>query len=97
MFFAREKKLGFMCVLKKMSKKQIKELKREEHVIRELKIQIYLNHKHLTAMHGYFHDKDYIYLILECLPDGNLSQIKKRKKTSEKETANILKQVCEGL
>lgn len=48
-------------------------------------------------MYGYFHDKDYIYLILEYLPDGNLSQIKKRKKTSEKETANILQQVCEGL
>lgn len=53
-----------MCVLKKMSKKRIKDLKREEHVIRELKIQLYLNHKHLTAMYGYFHDKDYIYLIL---------------------------------
>ncbi len=53
-------------------------------MIRELKIQIYLNHKHLTSMYGYFHDKDHIYLILEYLPDGNLSQIKKRKKTSEK-------------
>ena len=83
-FFAREKKLGFMCVLKKMSKKRIKEQQREEHVIRELKIQMYLNHKHLTAMYGYFHDKDFIYLILEYLPDGNLSQIKRRKKTSEK-------------
>lgn len=71
-----------MCVLKKMSKKRIKDQKREEHVIRELKIQLYLNHKHLTAMYGYFHDKDNIYLILEYLPDGNLSQIKKRKKTS---------------
>jgi len=69
-----------MCVLKKMSKKRIREAKVEEHIIREIKLQTYLCNEHITSLYGFFHDEEYLYLIMELLPDGSLQQIKKKKK-----------------
>ena len=80
-----------------MSKKRIRDAKVEEHILREIKIQSYLNHPHLTSLYGYFHDQEYLYLVLEALPDGSLQNVKKKKKLSEKESASIIKQVAEGL
>lgn len=80
-----------------MSKKRIKELKVENHVLREIKIQSYLSHSNLTALFGYFHDEDNLYLIIEALPDGSLQQVKKKRKMPERETAAIVKQVTDGL
>lgn len=54
-------------------------MKLEQHLLREIKIQSYLNHKHITSLYGFFDDQSYIYLIIELLPDGNL-QVKKKKK-----------------
>jgi len=96
-FIAVERVLGFVCVIKKMSKKRIREAKVEEHIIREIKLQTYLNHSHITSLYGYFHDEDHLYLVLELLPDGSLQQVKKKKKMPEKETADIVRQVAEGL
>ena len=64
---------------------------------REIKLQSYLNHGHCTAIYGYFHDQDYLYLILELLPDGSLQQVKKKRKLPEKDAAAIVRQVAEGL
>lgn len=80
-----------------MSKKRIKELKVEEHVIREIKLQTYFTHCHLTSLYGYFHDETHLYLILELLPDGSLQQVKKKKKLPEKEAADIVRQTALGL
>lgn len=96
-FAAQEKQLGFMCVIKKMSKRRIREAKVEEHIIREIKLQSYLNHSHCTSLYGYFHDEDSLYLVLELLPDGSLQQVKKKRKLPEKEAADIIRQVAEGL
>jgi aurora kinase, other len=63
-----------------MSKKRIKELKVENHILCEIKIQSYLSHSNLTALFGYFHDEEYLYLIIEALPDGSLQQVKKKRK-----------------
>ena len=57
MYIAQEKKIGFVCVIKKMSKKRIRTAKVEEHVLREIKIQSYLHNKNLTSLFGYFHDE----------------------------------------
>ena len=51
----------------------------------------------MTALFGYFHDEEYLYLIIEALPDGSLQQVKKKKKLPEKEAAAIIKQVSVGL
>jgi serine/threonine protein kinase len=90
---AQEKNIGFICVIKKMSKQRIRDTKVEEHILREIKIQSYLNHGNLTALYGYFQDEEYLYLVLEALPDGSLQQVKKKRKLPEKETAAIVKQV----
>jgi serine/threonine protein kinase len=52
----------------------------EEHITREIKLQSYLNHSHCTSLYGYFHDQDFLYLIMELLPDGSLQQVKKKRK-----------------
>jgi serine/threonine protein kinase len=96
-FLAQEKAIGFVCVIKKMSKRRIKETKVEEHVLREIKIQSYLNHGSLTALYGCFQDEENLYLVLEALPEGSLQQVKKKRKLPEREAAGIVRQVSEGL
>jgi serine/threonine protein kinase len=66
-------------------------------LIREIKIQSFLNHKHLTSLYGYFYDAKDIYLIIEAMPDGSLSQTNKKKKLSEIEVSRIIRQICDGL
>lgn len=63
-YLAQEKMLGLICVIKKMSKKRIREANVVEHIVREIKLQSYLNHSHITSLYGYFHDEDYLYLIM---------------------------------
>ena len=96
-YIAQQKKIGFVCVIKKMSKKRIKDAKVEQHILRQIKIQSCLNHKNLTSLFGYFHDEENLYLILEALPDGSLQNVKKKKKLPEKQAASIIRQVVEGL
>ena len=96
-YMAMEKSLGLLCVLKKMSKKRIRDAKVMEHIIREIKLQSYLSHAHLTSLYGYFDDEENLYLVMELLPDGSLQQVKKKKKLPEQEAALIVKQVAVGL
>jgi serine/threonine protein kinase len=72
-------------------------MKVENHILREIKIQFYLNHPNLTSLFGYFNDEENLYLVIEALPDGSLQQVKKKRKLPEKETAAIIKQVSVGL
>ena len=52
-------------------------------MIREIKVQSFLKHRHLTSLYGFFSDEHFIYLILELLPDGSLNQNKGKKKLAE--------------
>jgi serine/threonine protein kinase len=79
-FLAQEKVTGLMVVLKKLQKKKIIEKKLEEQLIREIKIQSFLQHRHLTSIYGFFSDESCIYLILEVMPDGSLMQVRKKRK-----------------
>lgn len=65
-------------------------------MFREIKIQSYLVHKHITNLYGVFHDEHKIYLIMECMPDGSMYSNGK-KRISENEAAFLIAQVCEGL
>ena len=58
-------------------------MKVEEHLLREIKIQSFLKHRHLTSLYGFFSDENYVYLILELMPDGSIMQVKKKRKISE--------------
>lgn len=96
-FLAREKKSRFLCVIKKLLKKRIKDLKIEEHIVREIKIQGYLSHRNIEPLYGVFEDEDSVNLIMEYMSDGNLVPIIKKRKVTEPQAAAIISQVCEGV
>lgn len=56
-----------------------------------------MSHENLLPLFGIFSDEDYVYLILELMPDGNVQQLRKRKNMSEKQVAYLVRQVAEGL
>ena len=58
---------------------------------------MYMNHRHLTSLYGFFHDENKIYMILEYLSDGSLSYVYRKKKVPEEKTSALLRQVCDGL
>jgi len=57
-----------------MSKREIREGKMLEQLVRELKIQLTLNHPNIVKVYGYFDDLLYFYIIMECALDGRLSE-----------------------
>lgn len=65
--------------------------------MREIKIQTYLTHRHITNLYGFFDDEEYIYLVIEYMSDGSVAQRYGRRKMGEVQVANIVKQICEAL
>jgi len=53
----RHKVTGFVCAMKVMSKKVIKEENYVNQIVRELGIHSYLNHRNVAPLYGYFSDK----------------------------------------
>ena len=75
---AKEKKLNFIVALKIMNKSDLKEPNAQEQILREIKIQSYLDHPNILKLYGYFDDEEKIYLILEYAAWGELySTVKK--------------------
>jgi hypothetical protein len=51
-----------------------------------------MNHENLLALHGFFDDSEYIYLILDYMEEGTLySLMKKQKKLDVNDTAAKVK------
>lgn len=97
---ARDKKLNFIVALKIMKKSALQQPNAQEQILREIKIQSYLNHPNILKLYGFFDDEEKIYLILEYAPWGELySSLKKQENKcfTEKEAANYIKQVAEAL
>ena len=63
-FLVQHKKTGFLCAMKTMEKKQIREEKYEGQIARELSIQFYLSHRNITPLYGYFEDQQNVYLLV---------------------------------
>jgi serine/threonine protein kinase len=61
-----------------IEKQLLKDEEIVEQFIRELKIQIFLNHPHIIKMYGYFDDEKNIYIILEVGTGGQLYHQLKR-------------------
>ncbi len=75
---AKEKELNFIVALKIMNKSDLKEPNAQEQILREIKIQSYLDHPNILKLYGYFDDEEKIYLILEYAAWGELySTVKK--------------------
>lgn len=71
-YLARERASGYIVALKVMFKAQLASAGVEHQVRREVEIQTRLRHPSILRCHGYFHDADRLYLILEYAPGGEL-------------------------
>ena len=92
------KDTGFLCAMKVMSKKQIREEKYENQVARELSIQFYLEHRNVSPLYGYFTDEENMYLLVEFATGGQLLQtLRKAHRMEEPDCSPIIREVCEGL
>ena len=59
---------------------------------------MYLNHPNIVKLYGFFHDKDNLYLIMECCLSGHLLKlIKQRKIFEENEILEIITNVYEAV
>jgi len=93
---AREKKTGTLFALKlidihpsKVSKADIDNLKTEIQIHKEL------DHPHIIKFHGYIHEGNMVYLILDYASNGNLyTYLHKKKSIPEKEVFKFFFQTC---
>jgi serine/threonine protein kinase len=76
---------GFIAALKVIRKIDIDGLKKHEkdqmvnQLIREIKIQMFLDHPNLIKLYSYFQDEYNIYLLMELGCDGQLYDLMKKK------------------
>lgn len=68
----RHKLTGWVCGLKVMEKKEIREQEYVEQIARELSIQFYLEHRNIAQLYGYFQDETKFYLLIEFCTGGQL-------------------------
>jgi calcium-dependent protein kinase len=62
-----------VCALKKIPKRIFEgEMKFINQLIREVKIQSYLDHPNIVQLYAFFSDEEHLYLILELCCGGNL-------------------------
>ena len=67
-------------------------------LIREIKIQTFLNHPNIVKLYTFFCDKQFIYFVLELCYSGQLySFLKKKRKINEPLTKNIIQQSLKAL
>ena len=69
-----------------------------EQFIREIKIQMFLNHPNIMRMYSYFHDEASIFLLLEAGMDKQLmSLLQKNKSLPEAKVASLMRQICNAV
>ena len=94
----KHKKTGFICGMKVMEKKQIREENYVGQIARELSIQFYLSHRNVAPLYGYFSDEKNVYLLVEFCEGGQLlEKLRGERRMKERDVSQIMKQVCEGV
>ena len=97
-YCAMEKKTGFVCAIKVMSKKDIIDFKIEKNFRREVEIQSQLSHPLCSKLYGYFYDSENVYLILEYAIYGELySHLKVKRRFSDDLALHYIYQIAQGL
>ncbi|KAI1805749.1 kinase-like protein [Daldinia bambusicola] len=71
-YLARERHHGFICALKVLHKKELREARVEKQVRREVEIQGSLRHPNVLKLYGHFHDSRRVFLVLEFAGRGEL-------------------------
>ncbi len=67
-------------------------------LIREIKIQMFLNHPNLIKLYSFFSDQYKIYLLMELAPDGQLYEyMRESYKFTEESTSFLMRQTLLGI
>ena len=94
---AVHRRSGFICALKRIPKGNM-EAKLLVQLVREIKIQSFLNHPNIVKLYTFFADSSHIYLVQELCASGQLySLLKKRRKLGEETARVIVGQICKAL
>lgn len=81
-----------------MEKKLLHEEEITSQFIREVKIQMFLNHPNIIKMYGCFDDATNIYILLEVGTGGQLYHyLQKTQPLPEPTIAFIMRQVCDAV
>ncbi|UKJ90199.1 serine/threonine protein kinase [Theileria orientalis] len=97
-FLARERRTGFICVLKCISKAQLVGSGQESMFKREIELHSHLRHPNISCLYTWFTTKTMIFMVIEYCHNGDLfSYLMKRKRLEELEVCQILFQVIWAL
>ncbi|XP_031436251.2 LOW QUALITY PROTEIN: serine/threonine-protein kinase PLK4 [Clupea harengus] len=85
--------------IKTIDKKAMHKAGMVQRVINEVEIQCRLKHPSILELYNYFEDSNYVYLVLEMCPNGEMSRyLKDRKKPfTEKEARHFMQQIVCGM
>jgi polo-like kinase 4 len=87
-------KTNFMCAIKKMPK-YFDDESIVEQLIREIKIQSFLDHPNICQLYTFFQEGDFVYLLIELCNSGNVySMLRKKESFREEKVKSIIRQVC---
>jgi aurora kinase len=78
-FVARHRRSGFICALKRIGKGNM-DPKLLVQLVREIKIQSFLNHPNVVKLYTFFADEAHVYLVQELCYSGQLYTLLKRKR-----------------
>ena len=96
-FVAQHRISGFVCAIKRIHKSKLDE-KMTMQLVRQIKIQSFLNHPNIVRLYTFFSDIKSIYLVQELCYSGELySFLKKKKKVPEDLTRIIVQQISRAL
>uniref|UniRef100_A0A3B0MR33 Aurora kinase n=1 Tax=Theileria annulata TaxID=5874 RepID=A0A3B0MR33_THEAN len=97
-FLARERRTGFICVLKCISKAQLVGTGQESMFKREIELHSHLRHPNISCLYTWFTTKTMIFMVIEYCHNGDLySYLMRKKRIPEKEVCEIMFQVIWAL
>lgn len=98
-YLARERSSGFICALKVLMKKELRQgAGVEKQVRREIEIQSNLRHPNILQLFGHFHDSSRVFLILEFAGKGELyKHLRRETRFPEWKAAQYIAQMASAL
>ncbi|KAF5361153.1 hypothetical protein D9758_009097 [Tetrapyrgos nigripes] len=88
----------YILALKTFYKSEVIQQNNEHQLCQEIEIQMNLRHPNILRLHGYFHDSQRVFLMLELAPNGDLyKQLVKFGSFSERQSAGYVYQIADAL
>lgn len=93
-FLARERRTGFICVIKCISKALLSKSGQEAIFKREIELHSHLRHPNIASIFTWFATKSMVYIVLEYCYNGDLyTYLNARQRLPEQRVAEILFEV----